>query len=221
MYKSLFRIVTALAGASVVCLLLFIYRIYATGGSTTYSWLIIPNLCLAWVPLVFSVCVRLWWDRNRRLNAGMVILLALWLLFLPNAPYVTTDLVHLTYLKSNMPIHYDVLLNGFTAITALLAGFLSIFLVHEMMIAKLRSAISWIQIMILLLLCSIGVFLGRFLRWNSWDIFQKPVAIIQDSLALIEQRDSLLFIGTFMLYMSFLYVIFYFCVQLRANEERK
>jgi uncharacterized membrane protein len=151
----------------------------------------------------------------------MVILLALWLLFLPNAPYVTTDLVHLTYLKSNMPIHYDVLLNGFTAITALLAGFLSIFLVHEMMIAKLRSAISWILIMILLLLCSIGVFLGRFLRWNSWDIFQKPVAIIQDSLALIEQRDSLLFIGTFMLYMSFLYVIFYFCVQLRANEERK
>lgn len=221
MHKSLFKLIAALTVASFVCLLLLVFRIYATGGDSTYSWLIIPNLCLAWIPLLLSLWVRLWWNTKQKLNAVMVILLALWLLFLPNAPYVTTDLVHLTYLKSTMPIHYDVLLNAFTAITALLIGLLSIYLVHEMMIAKLRSTLSWLLIISLLLLCSIGVFLGRFLRWNSWDAFQKPIAIIQDSIALIEQKDSLLFIATFMLYLSFLYFIFYFCIRLKADEERE
>lgn len=147
----------------------------------------------------------------------MLLLLCLWLLFLPNAPYMITDLVHLTYLKSTMPVHFDVLLNVFTVLTALMSGFLSLYLIQEMMEDKFSRPISWILTVMLLFLCSIGVFLGRFLRWNSWDLFNNPLKIFQDIALITGQKDSLLFIGAFMLFISFTYFIFYSIICFRKR----
>ncbi|MNI27380.1 hypothetical protein D3C73_811150 [compost metagenome] len=186
-------------------------------SSSVYRWIIVPNLILGWFPLIVALIVRIWWEAKRKLNAVMLLLLAVWLLFFPNAPYVITDLVHLTYMKTKMPIHYDVIFNVFTALTSLTAGFISLYLVHEIISAKFKALGTWLLVAGLLLLCSIGVFLGRFLRWNSWDIVKQPLAIMKDSIALLEQADSLFFIGTFMVFLSLSYLVFYFTIQLKSN----
>lgn len=214
--QSLIRLIMALGLASLACLALLALRMYGLSESSLYRWIVIPNLILAWIPLVIALLVKIWWERQRRLNFPMLLLLALWLLFLPNAPYIVTDLVHLTYLKSTVPIHFDILLNFFTAVTALIIGYLSLYVVQDMIQAQFNKWTSWLLMIILLFLCSIGVFLGRFLRWNSWDFFKKPLAIITDSIALFEKQESLLFIGTCMIFISLSYYIFYCSIRLKA-----
>ncbi|UJF31228.1 DUF1361 domain-containing protein [Paenibacillus hexagrammi] len=146
---------------------------------------------------------------------GILFGLAFWLLFYPNSPYIITDIVHLTYLKTSIPIQYDILLNALTAFTALLTGLLSLYIVHEMFMEKFRSRTAWLFVGVLQFLCSIGVFLGRFLRWNSWDIVSDPVEIVQDSLDTIESSSSLIFICAMMLVMCCSYLMVYTMLRYR------
>jgi uncharacterized membrane protein len=149
------------------------------GYTRTDAYLNLPwNLVLAWIPFAVALLV---YDRARR-GAGALPLFglaALWLLFFPNAPYLVTDLKYLRVIH-NAPVWFDVVLLGAAAVCGLALGFLSLFLIHAVAERRFGAAWAWIGVLAMLLLSSVGVFLGRFQRFNSWDVFTDPKPILDD-----------------------------------------
>jgi len=103
-------------------------------------------------------------------------LAAAWLLFFPNAPYIFTDLTHLT---TRYYAHFwvDLMLVLSCAVTGLVLGFLSLYLMHCMAVKMFGWFLSWVFIAVIAGLSSFGIYLGRFLRFNSWDVIFKPIAL--------------------------------------------
>ncbi|MBK8398009.1 MAG: DUF1361 domain-containing protein [Leptospiraceae bacterium] len=136
------------------------------------------NLFLAFVPWAVTSIVILN-PRIQKYKITIFVLLGIWLLFFPNAPYILTDLFHLR-LNSTMPKWFDLILILSFAWTGLLFGYLSLWDIEKI----LRKSLSqiWISLIsvILLFIGSFGIYLGRYLRWNSWDIISEPFNLIYD-----------------------------------------
>jgi uncharacterized membrane protein len=100
----------------------------------------------------------------------------LWLLFLPNAPYILTDILHLTR-ASQAPAWYDLALLLSCSGTGLLLGYLSLIDVQTIVARRFGPARGWIFAMVSLVLSGFAIYLGRFLRWNSWDVLIEPTRV--------------------------------------------
>ena len=160
--------VLGLVAASLFCVALVLVR---ESGSAKFGGLI-WNLFLAWIPFLLAVAVYDGW-RRRRSGGSLVALGALWLLFFPNAPYIVTDFVHLEH-NADAPYWYDAVTVSAFAWTGLLLGFASLFLMQTV-VRQWRGVVSgWIFAGVALALGSLGIYLGRFLRLNSWDALEHP-----------------------------------------------
>jgi uncharacterized membrane protein len=159
--------VVALFGASVWCVVLVAARhhAYGPGGFRYLVW----NLFLAWLPLVFALLLYAAF-RRRHTAAELVALGAAWLVFLPNAPYMVTDFIHLG--DSHRLI--DSLIFASFAFTALALGFASLLLVQIVVTRRVGTAAGWAVAFGALFLASLGVYLGRVHRFNSWDVLTRP-----------------------------------------------
>ena len=142
---------------------------------------LIWNLFLAWLPYLFSLVMaaihqvrpRWWW--------AQIVPGALWLLFLPNAFYIMTDLIHLTQ-RQSIPIWYDAGLIAIIAWTGIFLAIASLHIVQGIVQSYLNTPVSWVFALIVIGLSGFGVYLGRFPRWNSWDVLSDPKGILYDSL---------------------------------------
>ena len=160
--------VLGLVAASLFCVALVLVR---ESGSAKFGGLI-WNLFLAWIPFLLAVAVYDGW-RRRRSGGSLVAVGALWLLFFPNAPYIVTDFVHLEH-NADAPYWYDAVTVSAFAWTGLLLGFASLFLMQTV-VRQWRGVVSgWIFAGVALALGSLGIYLGRFLRLNSWDALEHP-----------------------------------------------
>ena len=167
--------------ASICTLLLFnfsllLFRMVVT-ESIFYGFLI-WNLFLAGVPYLVTYIML----ANERITRKKLLLLpfsAIWLLFLPNAPYILTDFLHLKT-GAGLPEWFDILLLASFAFSGLLFGFLSMDAMHGIWQQKYNQKKAWIFIFCCCLLSGVGIYLGRFLRYNSWDILSNPVALGTD-----------------------------------------
>jgi uncharacterized membrane protein len=159
-------VVASLALASFGCCGLVVVRNLHT-ENPNFRYLI-WNLFLAWIPFGLAL---LFYDGSRRgMRArGLVALGALWLVFFPNAPYIVTDFVHLTR-DPLAPLWFDGLTIGAFAATGLLLGLGSLYLVQS----AVRRELGWLVVPAALVLGSVGIYLGRFVRLNSWDFFTNP-----------------------------------------------
>jgi uncharacterized membrane protein len=159
-------IVASLGLASLGCCGLVLVRNLYT-GNPNFRYLI-WNLLLAWVPFVLAL---LFYDGQRRGTRApaLAALGALWLVFFPNAPYIVTDFVHLTR-DPLAPLWFDGLTIASFAATGLLLGLGSLYLVQS----AVRRELGWVVVGAALVLGSVGIYLGRFLRLNSWDFFTNP-----------------------------------------------
>jgi uncharacterized membrane protein len=163
-------VLAALGAASALCIALELVREHHYG--TIDFRFLLWNLILAWIPFALALVV---YDRYRR---GTPILrlapvLVLWLLFLPNAPYIVTDFVHLSA-RSPASLWLDgVELSAF-AWTGMLLGFVSLYLVHAVARHRFAAKPAWVGVLVVLALVSAGVYLGRVKRWNSWDLLTQP-----------------------------------------------
>jgi len=156
------------------CVSLIAVRIDRTGDG--YYRFLITNLVLACVPLFFSTLLRV--AAHWRLPwALQFVLLGLWLLFLPNAPYILTDILHLTR-ASHAPAWYDLALLLSCAGTGVLVGYLSLVDVQGIVARSFGSALGWIFALVSLGLSGFAIYLGRFLRWNSWDVLFDPARVL-------------------------------------------
>jgi len=168
-------LVALLVGASAVCVVLLGARMVYSDG-THYSFLL-WNLFLAWVPLGFAALARALAATRRVVSYLAIVLSAfVWLLFFPNAPYILTDFLHLGSMGDTVPGWYDVMMLTWFAWTGLLLGVASLRLVQEIVARVLGRAGGWVFVVVVALLGSLGIYVGRFLRWNSWDAFRDPLS---------------------------------------------
>ncbi len=165
------------------------------------------NLFLAAVPyalsLSFERAVEMPCAPNRRMQAGVIFLL--WLFFFPNAPYIVTDFIHLPweYTRSFL-FWYDFFLIASFSCAGLLFGMASLFRVHRSLRKILGKLFADGTILVMVFLSGFGVYLGRFLRWNSWDVFVSAEDLFFKSLSYF--GDPALFRSA--LFLSFLFSIF-------------
>jgi len=169
------RPLLALTFASTVSLGLVFARIAWTGAVKEYGFLV-WNLFLAWLPLVFALLANDAFQERGSRSWAFRGCAAAWLLFFPNAPYILTDLIHLT---SGYYGHFwiDLMLFLLCAFTGLILAFLSLYLMQTVVSRMLGRAAGWMFIAAAAGLCGFGIYLGRFLRFNSWDVVFKPLAL--------------------------------------------
>ncbi|NOQ60035.1 DUF1361 domain-containing protein [Mycolicibacterium fortuitum] len=128
------------------------------------------NLVLAWIPMVLAIAFDLVERRLWLLPLGLG-----WLAFLPNAPYLVTDLVHL---GEGYELWRHVLQYGFAAWTGILLGVVSLLLVHRRLNDEFGGFWGWLAVVLSVAACAVGVVIGRFQRWNSWDLVTRPDAVV-------------------------------------------
>ena len=167
------------------CTCMIAVRIDRTGSG--YYRFLLGNLFLACVPLFFSTVLRV----TNRLQLHwiiMAVLAGLWLLFLPNAPYILTDILHLTR-ATDAPAWYDLALLLSCSGTGLLVGYLSLVDVQGIVARRFTPVIGWIFAIVSLVLSGFAIYLGRFLRWNSWDVLFTPTLVLEIAVALLHPLD--------------------------------
>lgn len=153
--------------------LLFARTYYS--GTALYGFLI-WNLFLAFIPFAISSFIRL----NRSMPTLLFLALAfIWLLFFPNAPYILTDLFHLRA-RDGVPLWFDLIVILSFAWNGLLLGFVSLSDIQKEFQERFGALNSSLVVIFSLFLASFGIYLGRFLRWNSWDLVTQPLALISD-----------------------------------------
>ncbi len=135
------------------------------------------NLFLAGIPYLITTLLSIRKVNNVIFWSGFII----WLVFLPNSPYIITDLQHLR-LSTLHSVWFDVLLILSFAINGLIIGFASLQMMQQLLSERLTQKTTKYGVHIILLLCGFGIYLGRVLRWNSWDILQNPIGILSDIL---------------------------------------
>lgn len=151
--------------------LLIAFRIFYSGTwrYVFMSW----NIFLAWIPFVLSGYFNQYRFKEKW---KQLVLFGSWLLFFPNALYILTDLIHLQE-ESNMPDWYDAVLLFASSFIGLVMAFISLRKAE----VYLRTIFNKKQVSVIvagiLFLGSFGVYLGRFQRWNSWDVLKNPLAL--------------------------------------------
>lgn len=199
-----------LAAASVVSVLLAKARI-AYSNSNDYGTLI-WNLGLAWIPFVFaSVAYVVSWSR-KLLYLVVPICAFIWLIFFPNAPYILTDFQHLSSTTNNAPVWYDVLMLIWFAWTGLFLGLISLHFMQEIVTRAFGRVPGWLFTILVTVLSSIGILLGRFYRWNSWDILGDPMPIAHDILGWLRHPFANLRVYGFTLLFTLLFLFVYLAV---------
>ena len=161
---------------SFFCFALSLFRVEISG--TRHFLFLNWNLFLAFVPWLFTLILTMSpnLQKSRLAVFGM---LGVWLLFFPNASYILTDLFHLSH-NSSMPIWFDLVLILSFAWTGLLYGFLSLWNLEELMEQFLSKRTITLLSVVLLFISSFGIYIGRYLRWNSWDILHHPTKLMGD-----------------------------------------
>ncbi len=137
------------------------------------------NLGLAWIPYLCALAMAALHERRARAWQYVIPALA-WLLFFPNAAYLVTDLVNL-YEHPPVPYWYDIVFFATLAWTGLLLAVASLQIVQRMVKNAWGVFWSWIVVLLVIGLNGVGIYLGRFLRWNSWDILTDPLPILRDA----------------------------------------
>ena len=170
---SIFKVLIA---STFFSMLLLMVRMAAT--ETIFYAFLLWNLFLAAIPFAITTYLV---SQPQMSRLRLALWFIPWLLFLPNAPYIVTDLMHLQWDRHGY-LWLDVLVVTSFAWNGLILCFLSLIDMHDLLNKHLSQRKAFWSIIGVLFLCGFGIYLGRFLRWNSWDIIQHPDLLLKDIL---------------------------------------
>ena len=178
------------------------------------------NLFLAWIPFVAAVMAYL--ARKHRLTFFLVmpVCTLVWLAFFPNAAYLLTDFQHLAVDSSRAPLWYDVILLIWYAWTGLLLGISSLYLMQAIVTELFSRWFGWLFAIAATVLSSLGIYLGRFLRWNSWDLLYDPIPIARDMADIVRNPLSNLPTYVFTILFTLLFLFIYVTIHVLGHLMR-
>ncbi|MBK7455626.1 MAG: DUF1361 domain-containing protein [Anaerolineales bacterium] len=196
--------------ACLVCILLVAARVAYTDSSrhTGLIW----NLFLAWIPFILAYIAHTVSWKRIWLYLAIPVIAFLWLIFFPNAPYMLTDLQDLARAGGvGAPLWYDVLIVVWCSWTGTLLGVISLYLMQDIISRTLGRSIGWVFVFIISGLSSFGIYIGRFVRLNSWDILQNPAETAVEILGLVIDPSMRLaaFTILYTFFFLFLFVLLY------------
>lgn len=176
-----FKTLSLLTVAMSLSIVLLMIRMKLT-HSYFYLFLV-WNLFLAVVPFAISTYLA----SVPKLNKYVLFLwFGTWLLFLPNAPYIITDLLHLKISNTNL-LWLDILVINAFALNGLILFYYSLLEMKTILSPYLSNKTWRLLIFTIPFISSFGVFLGRFLRYNSWEILSNPKQLFTDIFYMIIQ----------------------------------
>lgn len=188
-----------------------------TWNHTNLVW----NLFLAWIPYVCSLAAYAIYQLNSKHWPLLVPITAVWLLFFPNAPYIITDFLHLQE-RPPIPLWYDIGLIATFAWTGFFLGIVSLRTMQFIVKKYLGGIMSWLFALSALLLSGLGIYLGRFGRFNSWDMFFSPITVLRDILERFSSAYSILHLIAFTaIFTGVLFVTYLMFVSIRSLEMKK
>jgi uncharacterized membrane protein len=167
---------------------------------------LIWNLFLAWIPFMLAYFAHAVSWQKASLYLIIPFIAFLWLIFFPNAPYMLTDLQDLTRRASDAPLWYDVIIIVWSSWTGTLLGVISLYLMQDIIIRRFGRITGWAFVFVISVLSSFGIYIGRFVRLNSWDILQDPAETAQEILGIIIDPSMRLAAFTFLYTFFFLFI---------------
>jgi len=177
------------------------------------------NLYLAWLPYVFSLFAAFLYTVKPKQWWWLLPLGFLWLLFFPNAPYIVTDFLHLED-RPGVPLWYDIILLATFAWTGCFLAIASLRTMQILVKNHLGWFISWLFAGMALTLGGLGIYLGRFSRFNSWDMLFQPKDVLFDiAIRLANPLSNLRFFGFTLLFTAFLLVCYLTFISVRRVNE--
>ena len=213
-------VIGSLLFASAVCVGMIYARRFSAGrGSVSFMlW----NLVLAWIPLLLAFTAYSMHRSRTRRNLLLAVCALTWFFFFPNAPYIITDFVHLDFGSTRALLWIDIFTIASCAWTGLCLGYVSLCLMQEIVAARCGRIIGWFFVLVMLGVSSLGVYMGRFLRWNSWDVFRHPLRVFNHGH--YDHQDFVqplmkLFLALMFLFLVLSYGTFYALAQLHERER--
>jgi len=171
------RLGLALGCSSLVSIALF--GVEAVRDNSIRFDYLVYNLFLAWIPLGLTLWL-IHMLRTRLWSSWPSFLLTLfWLGFLPNTFYMISDYIHIQDIASG-DLLFDVIMFSSFILNAFILGLVSLFLIHSELRKRVSSHTSWWMMSAAIFLVSFAIYIGRDLRWNTWDVFLNPASILFD-----------------------------------------
>ncbi|MBN1438846.1 MAG: DUF1361 domain-containing protein [Anaerolineales bacterium] len=197
----------------------------AKSDSTVYASLNF-NLFLAWIPAVFALIAYNAYRKGSCVGAVVALgCAAIWLLFFPNAPYLITDLVHLRPREEEMPYWFDQILYMAFSFAGCYLGMVSLILMQGIVKRALGTVLSWLFALAAIVAAGFGIYIGRFLRFNSWDLLVNPKPLLKEILDWIRHprsnSDAFIFSLTFSLFFTAIYFVVVAILNLRRAERKE
>ncbi|HUY77160.1 MAG TPA: DUF1361 domain-containing protein [Ktedonobacterales bacterium] len=202
----------ALLSVVTVALLFARARIY---GKRVYRPMLL-NLALAWIPIL-SVGVALLFffteiEHARWVSLGLMVI---WFFFFPNSTYLITEFHHLKEDVTEVPFWFDAVAILSLALSGVILGSFSLLLIHRLIGLYLPWVDAWLAIIGYLFLSNIGIYIGRFLRFNSWDVVAHPFRLARTltTTAIIKRKEMLLFASLYTVFTLTFYLFLYSAVE--------
>lgn len=209
--QRLTRVVVSLLGATVACNLILLAR--SVIFSSPYYFFLNWNLFLAWVPFLTAIVANHMAFGRKPKIFGFWGIVFVWGIFFPNALYLVTDLLHLGG-RDEIRFLFDAITVFSYACTGMIIGLASLELMQGIVKKYHGSYAGWVFALASLTLGSFGVYVGRFLRWNSWEVFTQPVYLAREMLGaivnpLLYTRASLAFTVVLTIFYVSLYLVYH------------
>lgn len=215
------KITRLLLQLSMLSCILLAYRIFKS-GSLSYIFLA-WNLFLAWIPYLLSA-YAIKEKNSSRFSPGESVRCVSWLLFLPNAPYILTDFVHFR-VRVPLPFWFDILLLLSFSLTGLLLFMFSFYTFSFKILGVFRVKYQKLITYSLFGVCGYGLYLGRCLRYNSWDVLSNPFNLVASIFRSLTDphwfKETFGMSILFGLFLYFGYKVFLRIAQLSSSEKHE
>jgi uncharacterized membrane protein len=208
---------TAVWLVSVLAITLLLLRVKIT--NSTFLLFLIWNLFLAYIPYFLSSSIfKNFFNKSKKTQNSLYGLV--WLLFIPNSFYILTDFTHLHF-KTTFQFSLDMLIISSFCFVGFYVGLLSIHTIRQLVIAKYGNTKGNIFILIISYLSAFGIYLGRVLRFNSWDIISKPIQLAYTSIYALFSFETIIYTLQFGTIILISYILFYYWKQNKDNFNIK
>ncbi|CAG4995428.1 hypothetical protein DYBT9275_01635 [Dyadobacter sp. CECT 9275] len=179
------------------------------------------NLFLSWIPLIVAFIANNLTKRFKNSAILLFLLSMVWIVFLPNAPYMITDLAHLTVDYHRDLTWHDVIMLFFYAEVSLFNGLVSVYWIHQSWNRSFSKRLTRILLLSSFPLAGFGVYLGRVRRMNSWDIVHNPKAIVNNLIDSLMDRTALLLSLEIGILLAILYLVLWVIIRFRIRYKER